>query len=131
MSYGHPTPVLLTSTLIPISLLLIFNPLLPLILPALPSPIKSIISNVPLPEQPTLPALQANIGFALLAFVGAVWIVPRVSGAFVEKGLRGRDLLKPGGRTSGPWMCVIIPHPFCSAMWLRERCDVGMLMRYT
>ncbi|OXG20135.1 UDP-N-acetylglucosamine-dolichyl-phosphate N-acetylglucosaminephosphotransferase [Cryptococcus neoformans Tu401-1] len=128
MSYGHPTPVLLTSTLIPISLLLIFNPLLPLILPALPSPIKSIISNVPLPKQPTLPALQANIGFALLAFVGAVWIVPRVSGEFVEKGLRGRDLLKPGGRTNGPWipeslglpcaswyialMMLFIPFPF-------------------
>lgn len=104
MSYGHSPPVLLTSTLIPISLLLILNPLLPLILPALPPPIQSIISNVPLPKQPALPALQANIGFALLAFVGAVSIVPRVSGAFVEKGLRGRDLLKPGGRTSGPWM---------------------------
>ncbi|KAK8845545.1 hypothetical protein IAR55_006260 [Kwoniella newhampshirensis] len=121
-TYGHPPPVLLTATLVPISLLLIANPLLPILLPP------ALTDILPLPHQPTLPALQANIGFALLAFVGAVWTVPQIGGSFVGKGLKGRDLLKPGGRTSGPWvpeslglpcaswyialMMLFIPFPF-------------------
>lgn len=95
---GHPPPVLLISTLIPISLVLIVHPLLPLCLP------QHVFDRLPLPPQPTFPALQANIGFAMLAFVGAVLSVPMVGSAFIAKGLKGRDLLKPNGRTSGPWM---------------------------
>lgn len=95
---GRSPPVLLLSTLIPISLTLIVHPLLPIFLP------EDITNRIPLPPQPAIPALQASIGFALLAFVGAILIVPRVADAFLNRGLKGRDLLKPGGRTSGPWM---------------------------
>nr|XP_031863509.1 uncharacterized protein CI109_000759 [Kwoniella shandongensis]KAA5530581.1 hypothetical protein CI109_000759 [Kwoniella shandongensis] len=110
-TYGHPPPVLLTATLLPISLLFIANPLLPILLPA------TITDVLPLPRQPTLPALQANVGFALLAFVGAVWIVPKIGGAFVEKGLKGRDLLKPGGRTNGPWVPESLGLP-CASLYI-------------
>lgn len=98
--YGHTPPRLLTVTLLPISLLLITHPLLPLLLP---TTLSSVIS---LPPQPTFPALQANVGFSLLAFLGAVWSTPLVGAAFVEKGLRGRDMCKAGGVRSGPWMYV-------------------------
>ena len=100
ISYGHPQPVLLMSTLLPIALALILQPLLPFLLP---STLSNALATC-MPPQPTFPALQANIGFSMLAFVGAVWVIPRVSGAFVQKGLRGRDLLKEGGRISGPWV---------------------------
>lgn len=96
--YGHPPPPLLTATILPVGFLLILHPLLPLLFPT------SLNSLIPLLPHPTFPALQANIGFSLLAFLGAVWAVPWVGGAFIEKGLRGRDLCKPGGRTNGPWM---------------------------
>ena len=96
--YGHPVPTLLIYTLPPIALSLIIHPLLPILLP------ESILSAITLPAKPALPALQANIGFSLLAFVGAVIAVPYVGHAFIDKGLKGRDLLKPGGRTSGPWV---------------------------
>ncbi|WRT63858.1 uncharacterized protein IL334_000783 [Kwoniella shivajii] len=122
-SYGHPPPILLTLTIIPISLSLILNPLLPLILPRSTSisttTSKSISTFLPLSlyEESRFPALQANVGFALLAFVGGVWIVPRVSEAFIEKGLKGRDLLKPGGRSNGPWIpeCLGLP---CASWYL-------------
>lgn len=97
-SYGHQLPTLLLYTLPPIALALILHPLLPIILP------DSILAVITLPARPVLPALQANIGFSLLAFVGAVIAVPYVGHAFIDKGLKGRDLLKPGGRTSGPWV---------------------------
>jgi UDP-N-acetylglucosamine--dolichyl-phosphate N-acetylglucosaminephosphotransferase len=99
-NYGHPLPNLLLYTLPPIALALILHPLLPIILP------DSILEVVTIPARPALPALQANIGFSLLAFVGAVIAVPYVGHAFIDKGLKGRDLLKPGGRTSGPWVYV-------------------------
>jgi UDP-N-acetylglucosamine--dolichyl-phosphate N-acetylglucosaminephosphotransferase len=95
---GHPLPMLIISTFVPISLVLIVHPLLPLFLP------QNVLDAVPLPRQPTFPALQANIGFAMLAFVGAVLSVPMVGQAFIAKGLKGRDLLRPNGRTSGPWV---------------------------
>lgn len=93
---GHAKPALLLSILPPIAIALIAHPLLPLVLAP-----KHLAA---LPPQPTFPALQANIGFALLAFVGAVSIIPKVGGAFAARGLKGRDLCKPGGRISGPWM---------------------------
>jgi UDP-N-acetylglucosamine--dolichyl-phosphate N-acetylglucosaminephosphotransferase len=86
------------ATLTPIALSLIFQPLLHIFLP------NSLLASLPLPPLPTFPALQANLGFSMLAFVGAAYIIPAVSGSFVSKGLKGRDLLKPGGRTSGHWM---------------------------
>lgn len=98
--HGHPLPFLLISTLTPISLALIAQPLLPVILPY------SLLHQFDpyLPPPPAFPALQACLGFSLLAFVGAVAVVPAVSEAFVKKGLSGRDLLKPGGRILGPVM---------------------------
>lgn len=96
--YGHPLPYLLLYTLTPIALTLIVHPLLPLLL------FGHVLQLVPLPTRPEFPALQANIGFSLLAFVGSVLAVPYVGKAFIEKGLKGRDLLKPGGRTNGPWV---------------------------
>lgn len=98
--YGRPPPRLLVATLMPIALLLILQPLMPALLP------DAVVRQfgVALPKQPTYPALQVNLGFGILAFVGAVQIIPVVSESFSEKGLQGRDLLKPGGRTSGPWV---------------------------
>lgn len=93
---GKPLPVLLLSTLIPIAATLILHPLLPLLLS------ESALSHFP--PQPAFPGLQASIGFSMLAFTGAVISVPLVGNAFLEKGLKGRDLLKPGGSVSGPWM---------------------------
>ncbi|WVQ71754.1 hypothetical protein IAR50_001295 [Cryptococcus sp. DSM 104548] len=118
MPYGHPPPLLLTSTLIPIAILLILDPLLPLVGSHLPPYVagflpKSLLADGP----PTLPALQASIGFAILAFVGGVWVVPRVGEAFVDKGLRGRDLLKPGGRESGPWIPESLGLP-CASLYI-------------
>jgi UDP-N-acetylglucosamine--dolichyl-phosphate N-acetylglucosaminephosphotransferase len=95
---GNPLPVLLLSTLVPIGLVLIAHPLLPLVVS------ESLAARVGIPPHPTFPALQASVGLALFAFVGAVLSVPIVGDAFISKGLKGRDLLKPGGRTSGPWM---------------------------
>ncbi|CAD6572102.1 MAG: tunicamycin resistance protein [Tremellales sp. Tagirdzhanova-0007] len=105
ITYGHPPPPVLTILILPIATLLIIHPLLPLLLPT------SLASLIPLPPQPTFPALQANLGFSLLAFLGSIWAVPWVGASFVEKGLSGRDLCKSGGRTSGPWIpeCLGLP----------------------
>ncbi|GMK56895.1 hypothetical protein CspeluHIS016_0307350 [Cutaneotrichosporon spelunceum] len=105
---GRPLPVLLIRTLVPIALTLILHPLIPVL---------GLTEYFPFPPQPTFPALQANIGFALLALVGALYLVPKVSPAFIDKGLKGRDLLKPGGRTSGPWVpeCLGLP---CATLYL-------------
>lgn len=92
--WGHPPPLLLSITILPIALALIVHPLLPLF------PHTAWIDVA----QPAFPALQANLGFSLLAFLGAVWAVPLVGQAFVDKGLKGRDLCKPGGKVSGPWV---------------------------
>lgn len=97
--WGHAPPKLLTFTLIPIAITLIAHPLIPL----LPSSIRDPLQTS-FPPLPTFPALQANIGFSILAFVGSIWAVPFVSQAFADKGLKGRDLCKPGGKTSGPWV---------------------------
>lgn len=97
--WGNPPPKLLSFTLIPIALSLIAHPLLPV----LPKWVHELV-QAQFPPQPTFPALQANIGFSILAFVGALWAVPFVSEAFAAKGLKGRDLCKPGGRISGPWV---------------------------
>ena len=96
--WGRRPPLLLSATLTPIALALISQPLLHLLPDA-------VASRLPKPSSTlTFPALQANMGFSILAFLGAVWIVPRTGAAFVGRGLRGRDLCKPGGRTSGPWV---------------------------
>ncbi len=92
---GRALPVLFISTLVPIALTLIAHPLIPVF---------GLTEYFPFPPLPTFPALQANIGFSLLALVGTLLVIPKVTPAFIEKGIKGRDLLKPGGRTSGPWV---------------------------
>ncbi|WWC85792.1 uncharacterized protein L201_000659 [Kwoniella dendrophila CBS 6074] len=125
--YGHPPPLLLTITILPISIALILNPLIPIITPQwfselgiIPKSIdiKGIFETKQLSQsQSEFPALQANLGFSLLSFIGIVWLIPKVSKSFVEKGLKGRDLLKPGGRISGPWVpeCLGLP---CASWYL-------------
>ena len=49
-------------------------------------------------------SLQASLGFACIAYAGADRVIPAVRDAFIAQGLSGRDLLKPGGRDSGPIM---------------------------
>lgn len=93
---GNPPPTLLIATLIPIAIVLIVHPLIPVFLP------EYVTDH--LRPQSAYPGLQASVGFSILAFVGAVMSVPLCGEAFVDKGLKGRDLLKPGGRVSGPWM---------------------------
>lgn len=43
---------------------------------------------------PPLPALHASLGFAIIAFLLVVYIVPVVGKNFVLAGLYGKDLLK-------------------------------------
>jgi hypothetical protein len=100
--HGHPLPTLLIYTLTPVSLALIAQPLLPVVLSS------RIIAQINLPTPHAFPALQACLGFSLLAFVGAVTVIPRVSQPLVQRGLSGRDLLKAGGRISGPIMYVYL-----------------------
>ncbi|TXT04985.1 hypothetical protein VHUM_03805 [Vanrija humicola] len=109
---GRPLPKLFIYTSIPIALALIAHPLLPLFLP------QDFLDKFPLPPQPTYPALQANVGFALLAFIGAVLSVPKVGEAFIAKGLKGWDQLKKGSnRNTGPWIpeCLGLP---CASLYL-------------
>lgn len=40
------------------------------------------------------PALEASIGFSLVAFLLALYSIPAMGSAFIEKGLKGRDMLK-------------------------------------
>ena len=98
-TWGHQPPRLMTLAMLPIAITLIVHPLLPILLP------DHILDLLPtLPPQPTFPALQASIGFAFLSFLGVVWVVPAIGQTFVDRGLRGRDLCKPGGRETGPWV---------------------------
>lgn len=69
-------------------------PLLAVLLPLAASLIvHPLVSSTP----HSLPALEASVGFSLLAFLGSLYVVPALSEAFVEKGLKGKDLLKIGG----------------------------------
>jgi UDP-N-acetylglucosamine--dolichyl-phosphate N-acetylglucosaminephosphotransferase len=45
----------------------------------------------------SLPALEASVGFSLLALLGSLYVVPALSEAFVEKGFKGKDMLKVDG----------------------------------
>ncbi|ORX34755.1 glycosyl transferase family 4-domain-containing protein [Kockovaella imperatae] len=135
-TWGHAPPKLMTMAMLPIAVTLIAHPLLPLLLP------DNILNLLPdLPPQPTFPALQASIGFSFLSFLGIVWTVPSIAQPFADKGLRGRDLCKPGGRESGPWvpecmglplacwyialMMLFIPFPFSHMFTPRKGEEVG------
>ncbi|KAI0366619.1 hypothetical protein BV20DRAFT_971538 [Pilatotrama ljubarskyi] len=43
---------------------------------------------------PALPALYAALGFAILAFLASLYLVPALGPAFIRANLKGRDLLK-------------------------------------
>lgn len=86
-------PSVLHWVLIPLAAALVCHPLLPslaLLVPYLPGKAQPWFSY----ELPPFPALQASLGFSLVALLGALWSVPAVGSAFVAKGLSGKDLLK-------------------------------------
>ncbi|KZO93592.1 N-acetylglucosaminephosphotransferase [Calocera viscosa TUFC12733] len=66
----------LTLILIPLALSLIIRPLLKA------------------PSHLVLPALETNVGFAILAFVATAYLIPALGENFIKIGLKGRDLLK-------------------------------------
>ena len=70
----RPLPKLLVFGLLPVALWLLLRPLLD--------------------PPPPLPALHASVGFAVLAFLGALYLVPSLGPTFVSANLKGRDLLK-------------------------------------
>lgn len=70
----RPLPSVLLLSLLPIAVWLIFRPLL--------SP------------APPLPALHSSLGFSIIAFVAALYLVPALGGIMVKANLKGRDLLK-------------------------------------
>lgn len=59
----------------------------------------SLILHPALSDSPhSLPALEASLGFSLLALVASLYVVPALSAGFIAKGFKGRDLLKVDGR---------------------------------
>ncbi|KAJ9103314.1 hypothetical protein QFC20_004791 [Naganishia adeliensis] len=86
-------PLIVPSTLAPFATSLILHPLLSA---ARKSPTLNlpILCHIPLPPPTAFPALEACVGFSILAFLAAVYAVPALGEAFMEKGLKGRDLLK-------------------------------------
>lgn len=72
----RPIPLLPVLALVPLAGILIFRPLL-----------------VPL----SMGTLQASFGFAIMAFIATLVIIPAVGNKFIKVGIKGRDLLKVGG----------------------------------
>ena len=70
----RPLPKVLLVTLVPTAAWFLLRPLLD---PA-----------------PPLPALHACVGLSLLAFLGAIYLVPALGQTFIQANLKGRDLLK-------------------------------------
>nr|XP_019014482.1 UDP-N-acetylglucosamine-dolichyl-phosphate N-acetylglucosaminephosphotransferase [Kwoniella pini CBS 10737]OCF53263.1 UDP-N-acetylglucosamine-dolichyl-phosphate N-acetylglucosaminephosphotransferase [Kwoniella pini CBS 10737] len=115
--YGHRPPILLTLTILPISLILILNPLIPLIIPKWIFKFSTSLSSLIKEDEYKFPALQANLGFSLLAFIISIWLIPKVSESFILKGLKGRDLLKSGDKLNGPWVPESLGLP-CASLYL-------------
>ncbi|KAI5450683.1 tunicamycin resistance protein [Naganishia albida] len=86
-------PLLVPLLLAPSATSLILHPLLSAARksPTLDLP---ILRHIPLPPPTAFPALEACVGFSILAFLAAVYAVPALGDAFMDKGLKGRDLLK-------------------------------------
>ncbi|TFK52268.1 N-acetylglucosaminephosphotransferase [Heliocybe sulcata] len=77
MAHGpqpRPLPSVLLLSLLPIAVWLIFRPFL--------SPV------------PPLPALHSSLGFSIIAFLAALYLVPALGGIMVKANLKGKDLLK-------------------------------------
>ena len=64
----------------------------PLLASLLPVAIGLIVR--PLMTHLPLAALSASLGFAVLAFLSTLFLVPALGPAFVKAGLKGQDLLK-------------------------------------
>lgn len=86
-------PILIPLVSLPLATSLILHPLLSA---ARKSPTLSIpgLRHLPIPNASAFPALEACVGFSILAFLASVYAIPALSEAFMEKGLKGRDLLK-------------------------------------
>jgi UDP-N-acetylglucosamine--dolichyl-phosphate N-acetylglucosaminephosphotransferase len=104
MAVGKPPPPRPLSPLIPAILLPIATTLI--VHAQLFSTTTPPYMNVPLLPQhvqnqlvvllpPTaFPALEASLGFSLVAFVMALYMIPAMGPSFIDKGLKGRDMLK-------------------------------------
>ena len=68
-----PSPLLL-SAVIPTAAWLVFRPLI--------EPV------------PTLPSLYTSVGFALVAFLSTLYLIPALGPAFIKAGLKGKDKCK-------------------------------------
>jgi hypothetical protein len=55
--------------------------------------------------------LVASLGISFLAYKITASLIPKLGDSFVQKGLKGKDLLKgDGGPGRGKEMCVRVPH---------------------
>lgn len=125
-----PTPRILppwlTPILLPCAASLILHPVMysASVSPTLPSSslLDLILTRLP---APTFPALEASIGFSLIALWGMLYAVPWTGQAFIAKNLKGRDMLKgengaiipecmglPGAAGYIMLMILFIPFPF-------------------
>lgn len=122
----RPLPMWLPAILLPLAASLVLHPILyaastSSTLP-LPSAIQDLTRTLP---APTFPALEANVGFSIVAFLGMLYAVPWMGDAFVAKDLKGLDLLKgvhgtiipecmglPGAAGYIGLMIMFIPFPF-------------------
>ena len=119
-------PTWLPSILLPLAASLVIHPILyaASMSPTLPLPssIQHLAQTLP---PPSFPALEANIGFSIVAFLGMLYAVPWMGDAFVAKDLKGLDLLKgvhgtvipesmglPGAAGYIGLMIMFIPFPF-------------------
>jgi hypothetical protein len=119
-------PMIGPAVLLPIALSLIMHPVLSAASasPTLQSPafVNDILGRLP---ASTFPALEANIGFSIIAFLGMMYAVPWMGEAFMLKNLKGRDMLKgeagqvipecmglPGAAGYIGLMIMFIPFPF-------------------
>ena len=119
-------PAWLPTLLIPLALSLILHPVLyaasssPTL--RVPSLVVRFLTTLP---PPTFPALEANLGFSIIALLGMLYAVPWMGDAFIAKDLKGRDLLKgphgavipecmglPGAAMYIGLMIMFIPFPF-------------------
>ncbi len=95
----RPLPLIVPAVLLPIATSLIVHAQLGaattppyMNLSLLPQHVQSQLVTLLPPT--AFPALEASVGFSLLAFVMALFIIPAMGPAFIEKGLKGRDMLK-------------------------------------
>lgn len=122
----RPLPGWLPSILLPLAASLVLHPILYAATTSptlqLPSLVQDLARSLP---APSFPALEANIGFSIVAFLGMLYAVPWMGDAFVAKDLKGRDLLKgvhgtvipecmglPGAAGYIGLMILFIPFPF-------------------